>query len=93
MTCLGEQARQIGESEMILGEIKDWTTFSFAVSVPDAGCAAQRLSLILDARTPSERLVSGSIWFDELSIRREPVTASEPAPGRDLPSQSQPRQR
>jgi hypothetical protein len=90
VACLGEQMRQIGESEMFVGEIKEWRGFSFGIDIPEAGCAAQHLSLILDARTPSERLVSGSIWFDEMSIRRE--TVSEPPPP-EPPAQSQPRQR
>lgn len=91
VACLGERTRQIGESEMFVGEIKEWTPFSFPVIVPDEGCAIQRLSLILDARTPSERLTSGTLWFDDVSIRRETATddVGEPKP----PSQSQPRQR
>jgi hypothetical protein len=93
LTCLGEGERNVGESAMFIGDFKDWTSFSFEAAVPDSGCAAQRLSLVLDARTPSERLVSGSVWFDELSIRREPETASAPPSASDLPAQSQPRQR
>lgn len=93
LTCLGEGERNIGESAMFVGAFKDWMGFSFQAAVPESGCAAQRLSLILDARTPSERLVSGSIWFDELSIHREPETASAPPSASDPPAQSQPRQR
>lgn len=91
MICLGEQSGQIAESEMFVGEIKEWTPFSFPVIVPGDGCRAQRLSLILDARMPSERLVSGSIWFDEMSIRRAAVSGLKPDP--EPPAQSQPRQR
>lgn len=93
VTCLGKQARQIGESEMFVGEIKDWTAFALAIDVPEADCAAQTLNLFLDARIPSERLVSGMIWFDEMSIRRETDPANETPPSSVSPPQSQPRQR
>jgi hypothetical protein len=73
VTCVGDpQRRVIGESEMFVGHMKEWLPFSFAVTVPAAGCSAQVLRLGLDARTASERLVSGTIWFDELSVAREP---------------------
>jgi hypothetical protein len=87
VACVGEQTRQIAESEMFVGEIKEWTAFSFVLEVPHAGCAAQHLSLVLDARTPSERLTSGSIWFDNMSIQASQLIADP------KPAQSQPRQR
>jgi hypothetical protein len=92
LTCLGKQARHIGESEMFVGEIKDWTAFSLSIDVPESDCTAQTLNLILDVRIPSERLVSGTLWFDELSIRRETDPANE-TPSSASPPQSQPRQR
>ncbi len=70
--CLGAQKVAIGESEMIVGRISSWTSFSFDVTVPAADCAAQSLRLVLDARTPSERLVAGSMSFDDLSVDRAP---------------------
>lgn len=74
----GQHSMQpLGESEMLIGNIEAWKAFSFPVTVPKTGCAAQWLWLYLDARTPSERLVSGTIWFDELDIREEP---DAPAP-------------
>ena len=91
VTCLGKETRHVGESEMFVGEIKDWTAFALVIDVPEADCAAQTLNLFLDARIPSERLVSGTIWFDEMSIRRETDIASEASPG--PAPQSQPRQR
>jgi hypothetical protein len=57
---------------MIGGRIASWTPFSFEVTVPAADCAAQSLRLVLDARTPSERLVAGSMSFDNLSVDRAP---------------------
>ncbi len=70
--CLGGPATPLAESAMIGGRIASWTAFAFDVSVPETGCAAQELRLVLDARTPSEQLVSGMIWFDEMSVRRVP---------------------
>jgi hypothetical protein len=93
VSCLGKQARHVGESEMFVGEIKDWTAFALVIDVPETDCAAQTLNLFLDARVPSERLISGTILFDEMSIRREPDIASEASPSPAPPPQSQPRQR
>ena len=90
VTCLESQA-MVGQSDMFVGEMVSWKAFSFAVIVPETGCAAQRLSLDLDARSPIERLVSGSIWFDEMSIRRG--TGAMQQPTGSLAPQSQPRQR
>ena len=90
VACLEDQAI-VGQSEMFIGEMTTWASFSFSVRVPAAGCTAQRLSLDLDARSPTERLVSGTIWFDEMSIRRGALPSS-PQTG-SLPPQSQSRQR
>lgn len=90
IACLEDQSI-VGQSDMFVGEMLTWTSFSFSVRVPEKGCTAQRLSLDLDARSPTERLVSGTIWFDEMSIRRE-SSASRSQTG-SLPPQSQFRQR
>ena len=90
IACLEDQLI-VGQSDMFIGEMVTWTSFSFSVRVPEKGCTAQRLSLDLDARSPTERLVSGTIWFDEMSIRRG-APASSPQTG-SLPPQSQSRQR
>jgi hypothetical protein len=90
VACLDDQ-KTVGQSDMFIGEMITWTPFSFPVSVPETGCAAQRLSLDLDARSPIERLVSGTIWFDEMSIRRN--SGAAPSATGSLAPQSQPRQR
>ena len=77
VTCL-ENQKTVGQSDMFLGEMISWKAFSFAVNVPATGCTAQRLSLDLDARSPTERFVSGAIWFDDLSIRRVSSAAQQP---------------
>lgn len=71
ISCL--EGAAIGESQMILGYSPVWRDFEFAFAVPESGCRAQSVRLGLAARSASEQLVSGSIWFDELSISRQPA--------------------
>ena len=61
----------LGQSEMLVGSFPDWRAFEFSLVVPETGCAAQLVKLKLAARSPSEQLVSGAIWFDEFSISRQ----------------------
>jgi hypothetical protein len=68
VSCLGGAA--IGASQMFLGATPVWRDFEFPFSVPESGCPAQSARLVLAARSASEQLVSGSIWFDALSILR-----------------------
>ena len=69
VTCAG-QAAPIGQSAMMVGAAKPWKTVEVSFTVPGTECRAQQLRLSLDARMPSEQLVSGSIWYDELQIDR-----------------------
>ncbi len=69
--CGGASPTRIGESEMLLGQMVEWRSFTFTFTVPETDCSAQFVRLELDARMESERLISGVIWFDELSIVRE----------------------
>ena len=70
MSCLGDAPKQLGQSKIILGNFTTWTEFDYVVDVPESGCRAQRVSLVLDARSVSEQLVTGRIWFDDLRIAR-----------------------
>lgn len=76
ITCLN--GNRSGESDMILGRASDWKPFSFDFTIPEKDCDAQRLALYHAARSPSEQLISGSIWFDNLLIER--ATAEETKP-------------
>ena len=73
ITCAGKGATQIGESRIAQGSGAAWQDFSFSFTVPETDCAAQHLQLVFDARWASERFISGSIWYDELQIEREPA--------------------
>ena len=70
ITCAGPARNPIGESRMFLGTARTWTDFLIPFTVPDADCRAQKLRLSLTARSASERLVSGSIWYDKMEISR-----------------------
>lgn len=72
VACVEQKAsREIGASEMFVGSINGWKTFDVAIEVPETGCAAQTLGLFLDTHLPADRPIAGSIWFDELAIRRD----------------------
>ena len=58
----------LGSSQLFHSNSAEWTPFQYEVSVPADGCPAQKLTLILDARSQSETLLDGSIWFSELEI-------------------------
>jgi hypothetical protein len=70
VTCTGQGA-PIGQSAMMVGAAKPWKSVVVPFTVPGTDCRAQQLRLSLDARMPSEQLVSGSIWYDELQIDRD----------------------
>lgn len=65
----------LGRSQMIFASISTWSAFEFPLVVPETGCAAQMIDLQLAARSPSEKLLSGVIWFDDLSIARRENTS------------------
>jgi len=69
VACPGRRA-PLGTSSMALGVVPSWKEFDVSFTVPAEGCPAQQLRLALDARSASESLVSGSIWYDELQISR-----------------------
>lgn len=70
MVCI-DTHKAIGESEMAQGVVSDWKRFEFEFVVPPQGCPLQVLRLELDARSPSEWMVSGRMWYADLKI--EPI--------------------
>ncbi len=77
VTCAGKSTVPIGESEMFLGTEQNWTDFEVSFDVPETDCRAQELRLVLAARSASERLVTGSIWYDELQLTRVEASKSQ----------------
>jgi hypothetical protein len=61
----------IGESSPINGKGSTWEDFAFSFTIPN-DCPAQSIQLTLGARSTSEQFASGSAWFDDLQIEREP---------------------
>jgi hypothetical protein len=68
VTCAG--AQPLAQSDLLRGSIPQWREFTISFTVPQTGCRAQQIRLDFDARSASERLISGSMWFDELDLRR-----------------------
>lgn len=68
--CVGSGQPPIGEGPMLVGTVPVWTELDVPFTVPAAGCRAQSVRLELDARSPSEQLVTGTMWFDRLGVTR-----------------------
>ena len=77
ITCAGSQDTMIGQSNAVKGSTPGWNDFEFSFTVPETDCPAQYVQLALDARSASETLVSGSIWYGDLSITRDPASNPE----------------
>ena len=73
ITCAREPRTLIGESYLTTTRAGSaWNGFEFSFTVPTTDCPAQYVKLDLDARSPSEQFVSGSVWYDDLEIQPEP---------------------
>src|SRR5581483_4796696 len=71
VTCAGADTKLIGKSAIsAMGAATEWTEFVFLFTVPPTDCRAQYVRLALEARSASERLLSGAIWYDDLRITR-----------------------
>ncbi len=74
--CAGPKPRVLGASQPLKGTT-DWQAFDAAFEVPADTCPAQWLRLEIDARVDLEKDVGGgSIWFDDLSIKRAETPAT-----------------
>jgi hypothetical protein len=74
--CAGKGGPSLGEAPMFVGVALAWTEFDLTFTVPDTDCRAQELRLALAARSASEQLVSGSVWYDDMQIARLPAGAA-----------------
>lgn len=68
VVCLSPTREVLGQSDLLFGAQSDWESFQFHVNLAEGSCRAQTLQLIHDARSASEQLVQGEIWFDDLAI-------------------------
>jgi hypothetical protein len=70
ISCAQGPQTIVGRSTAMSGTVARWTELEVRFSIPPEGCRAQRVHLILDARSASERIVSGTVWYDSLRITR-----------------------
>jgi len=76
VSCAGPDPRVLGASPPLSGTT-DWRPFEADFEVPAEACPAQWLRLEIDARVELEKDVGGgSVWFDNLSIRRAETPAT-----------------
>ncbi|MFZ1110237.1 MAG: hypothetical protein WAN43_18050 [Rhodomicrobium sp.] len=75
LRCLDRRAQKVlGETEMLLGRTEQWRVFSFEAEAPaPKECLGQELRLIHDARSASEELITGEVWFNDLRLERIPA--------------------
>ncbi len=79
--CLYGQAPLLGETEMLIGQTDQWRVFSMEADVPQsADCRGQEIRLIHDARSASEELISGEVWFTDLRLERAPPQTEQWTP-------------
>ncbi len=64
---------QLAETPMLQDSGQKWKNFEVGFVVPDKDCRAQKVELLLDARSTSETIVSGRAEFDDISIARKPL--------------------
>jgi hypothetical protein len=77
VACAESPTQPLAEGAMMGGRVSAWSDAELNFTVPGQNCRAQRLSLDLDARMPSEQFVTGSMWFDDLRISRPGGAASQ----------------
>lgn len=68
VNCFGKGP--IAATDLLQGDSSEWRDFSLSVTIPPEGCRIQQIRLDLDARSASEKLVTGSMWFDDVKISR-----------------------
>ncbi|MEQ1577782.1 MAG: hypothetical protein ABL894_09020 [Hyphomicrobium sp.] len=74
IACALKPSAPLAQSASALGKTPAWTPLAFSIIIPQSGCEAQHLKLELDARSASEQLVSGAVWYDDVVIRRKDAT-------------------
>ena len=79
--CAAKDPNIIGQGVVSRSTTAQWQELEFPINVPEAGCPAQYVKLVFDARSASERFISGNIWFDDFKIAREQLAEeTEPTP-------------
>lgn len=74
-----------GESNRIRGTEEEWKTFEAKFTVPEQGCEYQVLRLEIDARAEVESEISGSVWFDDVTISESEMVTNSTAAEKPQP--------
>ena len=78
LTCASGTRKLLGQTDMLMGETRQWRIFALEAEVPAGGdCIGQVLRLLHDSRSASEEFISGEVWFGDL--RLEHVRPAEAA--------------
>ncbi len=80
LRCAAGSKLVLGETEMLQGQTGQWRVFALQADIPPGDCSAQMLRLYHDARSASEELISGEVWFSGLHLERMHDTAGNSAP-------------
>ena len=84
LTCADDR-RKLGETAMFQGVADSWIELPAVFNVP-ADCPVQILTLLLDARAPSEQMAAGTVWYDNLRLTRaDPPADASNANARPAP--------
>jgi tetratricopeptide (TPR) repeat protein len=67
VSCASSTGEILAESEYFNGKAP-WRQFSATLKVPEVGCEAQKIELVMDSADTARSDMSGSIWFDDLAI-------------------------
>ena len=79
IVCAAKEQNVIGRGVVSRSTTAQWQDLEFSFTVPEADCPAQYVKLVFDARSASEKFISGNIWFDDFKIaREEPTVATQP---------------
>ena len=77
--CAAKDQNIIGQGVVSRGANAQWKDLEFSFTVPQQDCPAQYVKLVFDARSASEKFISGNIWFDDFKIVREQQTEESEA--------------
>jgi hypothetical protein len=71
LACAGARPQPLAQTAPLMGN-RPWAPFEVDFVVPAQGCSGQWLTLVLPARIPAEQRISGTAWFDDMRISRNP---------------------
>jgi hypothetical protein len=86
--CLAKPGKPLAATDMFTREAYGWTPFELDFEVPAENCVGQQVALVLNARLQSERILSGSLWFDDLTVAAAPIAAPDADPATVTPAVS-----